>query len=99
MAYRVEVLPQAARDLRLIARRIAVEDSDHAKEWYAGLTGAILSLDEHPLRGGVVRERVGYRKLLYGTKPHVYRIFYRVDGDVVSVAHVRHGARDGIGPD
>jgi hypothetical protein len=31
--------------------------------------------------------------LLYGRHPHVYRILFAIDGDVVQVLHVRHGRR------
>ena len=33
------------------------------------------------------------RQLLYGRKPHVYRILFAVDGDLVQVLHVRHARR------
>jgi hypothetical protein len=33
------------------------------------------------------------RQLLYGRKPHLYRILFTIDGDVVYVLHVRHGRR------
>jgi hypothetical protein len=31
--------------------------------------------------------------LLYGDKPHVYRILFSIEGDIVFILHVRHGAR------
>src|SRR5688572_12804946 len=36
---------------------------------------------------------VEVRQLLYGRKPHVYRILFAVDGDSVQVLHVRHARR------
>lgn len=33
------------------------------------------------------------RQLLYGHKPHVYRILFTVQGNVVYVLHIRHGRR------
>jgi toxin ParE1/3/4 len=36
------------------------------------------------------------RQLLYGHKPHVYRILYTIEGDTVSIVHVRHGRRQPI---
>lgn len=33
------------------------------------------------------------RQMLYGKRPHIYRVLFVVRGDVVYVLHVRHGAR------
>ena len=33
------------------------------------------------------------RQLLYGRKPHVYRILFTIEGDVVYVLRIRHGRR------
>jgi hypothetical protein len=33
------------------------------------------------------------RQLLYGRKPHVYRVLFTIEGDVVRVLHIRHGRR------
>jgi plasmid stabilization system protein ParE len=59
---------------------------------------AIENLSEFPGRCQIaVESRRGdvIRQLLYGRKPHVYRILFRViaKGRVVSVIHIRHGAR------
>jgi hypothetical protein len=36
------------------------------------------------------------RHLLYGRKPHVYRILFTIKGDTVSILHIRHGRRQPI---
>ena len=33
------------------------------------------------------------RQLLYGRKPHVYRILFTIEGDAVYVLRIRHGRR------
>ena len=33
------------------------------------------------------------RKLLYGRKPHTYRVYFDVAGTTVRILHIRHGAR------
>ena len=33
------------------------------------------------------------RQLLYGRKPHVYRILFTIDGDTVNILHIRHARR------
>jgi plasmid stabilization system protein ParE len=59
---------------------------------------AMETLCESPGRCPVAPEsRPGrvIRQLLFGRKPHIYRILFRVSakGSAVFVIHVRHGAR------
>ncbi len=59
---------------------------------------AILGLEELPFRCPVTPESDRFRHLLYGTKPHIYRIIYAVDEKKkrVEVLHLRHGARQAL---
>jgi len=100
MAYHVEVTARAVRDLRRIYRSINAGSSDQAATWFNGLETLVFSLEEHPFRGASVPENADFRQLLYGTKPYVYRIIYAIDepGRVVRVLHIRHGARQNLGP-
>jgi mRNA-degrading endonuclease RelE of RelBE toxin-antitoxin system len=43
----------------------------------------------------VTRKKDELRHLLYGHKPHIYRVIYRVleKQKLVEVLHIRHGAR------
>ncbi len=95
MAYRVELTARAGRNLRRIYRTINAADSDQALTWFNGLERAVLSLGEYPSRSPVIPEYENLRHLLYGGKPHVYRIIYAIDDTrrVVTVVHIRHGAR------
>jgi plasmid stabilization system protein ParE len=34
------------------------------------------------------------RQLLYGSTHHRYRILFTIDGDTVTVLHIRHGRRN-----
>jgi plasmid stabilization system protein ParE len=101
MAYRVDVTPRAARDLRAIYQRINAMHAAQAQAWFNGLTELILSLDQHPLRGASINEGHGLRHLLYGSNRNVYRVIYTVEEVrlVVSVLHVRHGAQDAFRPE
>jgi toxin ParE1/3/4 len=89
---------RAGRDLALIYQRIGGEGSVAARKWYLGLTDAIFSLEQHPNRCATTAENPVFRHLLYGHKPHVYRIIYRVVEKTkrVEVLHMRHGARRGF---
>jgi len=95
MAFRVELTTRAHRDLAAIYEYIHADSSAQAYRWFNGLEDAILRLENHPKRGTVARENSRLRQLLYGNKPHVYRIIYSVRqrSRLVLVLHIRHAAR------
>ena len=70
-------------------RKTSVEGS---KTWQ-------MTLAEHPERCPIIPEakrlRRQLRHLLYGTKPHIYRVIYQVEETErrVIILHIRHGAR------
>ncbi len=96
MAYVVRVSSRAQRDLAQIYRFINPEESRAARRWYLSLRNIILGLEELPYRWPVTHEDSKLRHVLYGKKPHIYRVIYRVHERLktVDVLHVRHGARD-----
>lgn len=98
MAYRVEVTARALRDLAMIYRRIEAGASAQAARWFNGLEDAIVSLEEHPTRAPITAEKSALRHLLYGKKPYVYRIIYKIEHDIstVRVVHIRPPGRDSM---
>jgi toxin ParE1/3/4 len=95
MAYQVSVSSRAERDLAQLYDDINASDSEMARRWYSGLKQSILSLEESPKRCAATPENRKFRHLLYGNKPHVYRVIYRVlkKDKLVQILHIRHGAR------
>ena len=95
MAYLIRIATRAERDLASLYEEINAPDSAAARQWYQALKQAILSLAEKPNRCPITPENKRFRHLLYGQKPHIYRIIYRVDDRrrQVDVLHIRHGAR------
>jgi len=95
MTYRVKIMPRAQRDLAGIYEWIGAGSSDAALAWYRGLSNAIRTLRNAPGRCPVAPENSSLRHLLYGNKPHVYRVIYRImeKQKQVDVLHIRHGAR------
>jgi len=77
VAYLVSVTARAERDLALLFYHINANNSDDAPNWYAGLKAAILSLEKHPNRCPATPENSKLRHLLYGRKPHVYRVMWK----------------------
>ena len=96
MAYAVRIMPRAERDFAAIFETINAQHSDAAVRWFNGLRRAVLTLENNPARCPVTPENKRMRHLLYGRRPHVYRVIYRIlerRGDV-QILHIRHGARD-----
>jgi plasmid stabilization system protein ParE len=58
---------------------------------------AIASLATFPKRCPIAPESARFpfevRQLLYGRKPHVYRILFTIENNTVNVLHIRHGRR------
>jgi len=88
-------MPRAPRDLSTLYDGIGAGTSDAALSWYRGLRDAIRTLRNGPRRCPVTPEASDLRHLLYGNKPHIYRVIYRVleKQKQVDVLHIRHGAR------
>ncbi|MBS1823028.1 MAG: type II toxin-antitoxin system RelE/ParE family toxin [Acidobacteria bacterium] len=89
-------MPRAERDLEIIFQFVQADTSTTANKWFNGLIDAIESLSVLPQRNPGTTEDPALRQLLYGNKPHIYRIIYSIDlsRKIVDILHVRHGARD-----
>ena len=74
--------------------QIEKESPQNAVSWYLGLIEAIEKLDELAERCPIAPEDMdiqrGIRHLIVGD----YRVLYVIEGDVVSVLHIRHGRHD-----
>jgi plasmid stabilization system protein ParE len=99
MTYRVELAGRAIRDLEILYVEKNAAESQVAARWYNGLEEAIYALATYPYRCPVASEtrkiKRKLRHLLYGNKPHVYRVIYEIDErrQTVRVLTIRHGAR------
>src|SRR5260370_37664719 len=99
MAELVEVTSRRVRDLEILYIEKNAADSYTAARWYNNLELAVYALALHPQRCPVAPEtrsvKRKLRHLLYGKRPHVYRVIYEVDEKwrAVLVLAVRHGAR------
>ena len=96
MAYLIKIMPRAARDLAKLHHHINAAESPTAIRRYNGLKQAILTLGADPVRCPQTSEDARFRHLLYGRKPHVYRIIFRVTEQkrLVEILFIRHGKRD-----
>lgn len=99
IAYRVELTARAARDLEILYLEKNAVESPAAAHWYNELEHAVYTLEARPNRCPAAPEarkvKRQLRQLLYGVKPHVYRVIFEVDErrQCVWVLTIRHGAR------
>jgi len=104
MTYLVEFAAHAVRDLEILYVEKNAAESHAAARWYNGLEQAVYALASYPHRCPFVPEarklKRTLRHLLYGKKPHVYRVIYEVDEkrQAVWVLTIRHGARRKLKP-
>jgi len=104
MTYLVKFAARAVRDLEILYVEKNATESHAAARWYNGLEQSVFSLASYLHRCSFAPEgRTPKRKLrhlLYGQKPHVYRVIYEVDEgrQVVWVLTIRRGARRKLKP-
>ncbi len=101
MTFHVELTAQAEQDADGILEWLR---SQHAGEagirWFTALEDAMVSLAEFPTRCPLAPESRIFpfevRHLLYGNKPHIYRILFTISDTTVYVLRIRHGRRQPI---
>jgi plasmid stabilization system protein ParE len=101
MAFRVEISAEAESDAENIFEWLVAQDAgETGTRWFVALEEAIASLGTFPERCALAPETLRFpfevRQLLYGRKPHVYRILFTIDGERVNVLHIRHGRREAL---
>jgi len=98
MTYHVEFAARALRDLEILYVEKNAAESQAAARWYNELELAVYALASFPHRCPLApearRAKRKLRNLLYGKKPHVYRVIYEVNESrqTVLVLTIRHGA-------
>jgi plasmid stabilization system protein ParE len=102
MAFRVEYSAEAEADLDSILEWLISQYAGEAGlRWFEGLEEAVASLSKMPLRCPLAPENKRFtfevRHLLYGHKPHVYRIIFTIEGERIVILHIWHGRRQPLG--
>jgi plasmid stabilization system protein ParE len=101
MTFRVEVTAEAQRDADAIYEWLVLQ---HAGEtglrWFSALEIAINSLRNFPERCSIAPDLhhlpFEVRQLLYGNRPHIYRILFAIRYETVYVLNIRHGRRQPV---
>lgn len=89
---RVRFTAEVRAELRAIALYIARDNKMRAKSFAHELEEKSYEIADMPRAFPLVPdyERHGIRRRPYGN----YLIFYRIDGEQISILHILHGARD-----
>jgi plasmid stabilization system protein ParE len=98
MTFRVETTAAAEQDAdEILGWLLSEHAGDTGIRWFVALQEAIESLAKFPARCPLAPENTVFpfevRHLLYGRKPHVYRILFTIKEQTVYVLHIRHGRR------
>jgi len=92
MAYRINFTRRARRDYLQIFESINAAESLPAQAWLNRLEETITLLAVTPRMGAETHENKTVRQVIYGNKPHLYRILYDIDDadqriDILSIWH------------
>jgi toxin ParE1/3/4 len=89
---KVRFSDEALRDLRRIGDYIARDSPLRAREFVRGLRSRAMQLSENPLAFPLVprHEHSGIRRRVFRN----YLIFYLIEGEIVYIVHILHGAQD-----
>jgi toxin ParE1/3/4 len=87
---RVRYTPEAFADQERIFEYLRERSPNGARNVLASILDATVQLAAQP-RSGYRTDDSDVRVLFVGRYP--YKIFYRIRGDVVEIAHIRHASR------
>jgi plasmid stabilization system protein ParE len=101
VSYRVVVTAKARADTVEALRWLAERSPAAAARWYAGLEKAIAKLSTLPERHPIAEDEskqlgITLRQMLYGRRRGVYRLFFSIEGETVTLHYVRHSAQGPI---
>jgi len=92
VAHRVEFARKATRDIFAIEKWILPLRQHVVARWQLQLSRAVRELRDHPGRFAEARETEKFgldlRELLFGNRPHLYRVLFKIDGNTVSVLRI-----------
>ncbi len=93
MQFKVIITPSAKADVFEINAWLLENFTDVAESWIWGLSQTIISLSKFPKRCPISSESEAFdvevRQIIYGKKPHTYRILFSIQNEKVYILRVR----------
>ena len=104
MARTLSIRPSAWADTRAGTRwRWENRSVISSQRWYVSILDAVENLTLDPYRYPEADEAadlgIDLRFKPHGRHPHIFRILFTIDGDVVTIHRVRHAAQDRLTED
>jgi len=103
MQFQVIITPSAKADIFEINTWFLENYPDLAESWLWGISQSVTSLSKFPERCPVSAESEAFdvvvRQLIYGKKPHTYRILYSIQDDKVYILRVRSTKQQNLSND
>jgi toxin ParE1/3/4 len=103
MPFRVQFERKAEFDLRRAEQFLVRLGPKSLSHWHTRLQRAIRGLREDPGRYPEADEagnlNVDLREMLFGRRPHIYRVLFSIKVDTITIHRIRHAARDRIDED
>ena len=100
MQFQVVITPSAKADIFEINAWLLENYPASAENWLWGISQAVTSLSKFPERCAVSPESEAFdvivRQLIYGKKPHTYRILFSIQDEKVYVLRVRSTRRQNL---
>jgi len=97
MIYTVIVTVSAKAEADAAYQWLHERTRQYSAKWFNGLLDALQGLDHLPNRCAIAPESRHFdekiHQLLYGKRPHVYRVLFVTRQTIVYILHIRHGAR------
>lgn len=94
MTYKLRINPMAITDVQEIKAYIAQDNAAAADRMGAAILSRIEKLADFPRMGASLSPKIGiktdYRFLVCG----MYLIFYKIEGEFISIYRILHGMRD-----
>ncbi|HEY0457545.1 MAG TPA: type II toxin-antitoxin system RelE/ParE family toxin [Pyrinomonadaceae bacterium] len=100
MQFQVVITPSAKADIFEINTWLLENYPDLAEKWLWGMSEAVTSLSKFPERCPISPESEAFdetvRQLIYGKKPHTYRILFSIQDEKVYILRVRSTRRQSL---
>jgi plasmid stabilization system protein ParE len=91
MAYRVAWSPRAVEDLEALAQYISADSASYAAAVVKTILNTARNLSQFPFSGRMVPEIAD--ESIREWFAYSYRVIYRIEGEVITIAAVVHGRR------
>lgn len=93
MQFQIIITPSAKADIFETNTWLLENHLDTANSWLWEISKAVSSLSKFPTRCQISQESEAFdvevRQLIFGKKPHIYRILFSIQNEIIYILRVR----------